>query len=32
MAVQIVASVLTPSGPVYTRMGEMPLGADGSTA
>jgi len=32
IAVQIVASVLTPSGPVYTRMGEMPLGADGSTA
>ena len=32
MAVQIVASVLTPSGPVYTTMGEIPLGADGSMA
>jgi len=32
MAVQIVASVLTPSGPVYTRMGEISLGTDGATA
>ena len=32
MAVRIVASVRTPSGPLYTTMGEMPLGADGSTA
>ena len=30
--VQVVASVLTPSGPVYTTKGEAPLGAAGSLA